>query len=502
MICLSVVAPDLVTARAQVAKCEKKIGLIELRVDHLKVFDSAELVRFCKESPLPLILTLRSKKQGGEFEGTSQQRRVILMELLTLQPTYLDLEWGEDELFLEKLTLGNTKVILSWHGFLGEGGNNAKTVAKWFPQMKRIPAALYKIVFEASNALDPFALWSFLDNERKQGVPILGICSGTYGQSSRVLSALMGNSFTYACADNSSQAALGQMSVDELTSRYGYHKLTPSSSLFGLIGERVSSSPSHITHNAVFQSGDWVGGQSGVYLKFAIQLNELKPLLTQAKKRGFKGLSVTMPYKEVIIPLLDEVDPYAKKLGAVNTIVFRGKKLVGYNTDGLGALNAIEQIAPVRNKKVCVLGAGGTARAVVGEALRRGASVLVCNRAPEKAEEIARLFGCRGGAMSLLESEVREGYDVLINCTSVGMSPDGDQLPIDPALISPGSIVLDVVSRFPETPLLREAKALGCHTVSGREMFFLQAVEQCALWFGEERVNRPRLREVMSSALL
>ncbi|MDP1880011.1 MAG: shikimate dehydrogenase, partial [Parachlamydiaceae bacterium] len=189
------------------------------------------------------------------------------------------------------------------------------------------------------------------------------------------------------------------------------------------------------------------------------------------------GASVTMPLKENVKELLDEIDPVAQKIGAVNTLFFRKGKVKGFNTDCIGALNAIEeQSGLVIGKKIVILGAGGAAKAIVYEACKRGAKVVILNRRSEKAQQLANQFNCEGYGLESIHEIYQQGYDILINCTPSSM-------PIEPQYILEKAVIMDIVSKPKETPFLQEAIKIGCQVIFGYDMFINQAKEQHQIWF-------------------
>ncbi len=244
-------------------------------------------------------------------------------------------------------------------------------------------------------------------------------------------------------------------------------------------------------HNAAFERE----GLNYVYLAFRV--SDVEGAVRAVRALDIRGLSVTVPHKLAVIPFLDEIDPVARAIGAVNTIVNDGGRLKGYNTDWTGFLRSLEPHAPVRGRRIALLGAGGAARAIAFGLKERGASMTILNRAEEigMAERLAAEIGCPYGDLGRLEA-VAEA-DIVINATSVGMAPLEDRTIIDTALLRPEQVVYDVVYNPLETRFLREARARGCRAIPGYEMLALQGAEQFELWTG-----RPAPEELMKSVLL
>lgn len=220
------------------------------------------------------------------------------------------------------------------------------------------------------------------------------------------------------------------------------------------------------------------------YIPFKV--TDLAGALTGARALGIRGLGVSMPYKQDVIPLLDALDPYAARIGAVNTIVNDEGQLTGYNTDAEGALRAIEEDRPVASARVVLLGAGGAARAIAHALTTRGASVTLVNRDHDKAEAIARATASR---IATLEAALEPGgFDVLVNATSLGMTDIDPRSPLPEALaeatIGPSVLVMDIVYKPIETELLRLARRSGARVIHGGRMLLHQAARQFELYTG------------------
>jgi shikimate dehydrogenase len=251
--------------------------------------------------------------------------------------------------------------------------------------------------------------------------------------------------------------------------------------LYGIIGDPVDHSLSPAMHNAAFAAA----GINGVYLP--IRPFSLPLALSGLRALGFRGISVTVPFKVEIMPLLDEIDPVARQIGAVNTLVFTSKEAshlplcTGYNTDWVGANQALAEELDLANSTVLIIGAGGAARAV-GFGLRKaGANVLLTNRTETRGRHLAQQLGCDFVPTGELDAIRAEG---MVNTTSVGMSPHDDALPIHPDLLPHFSVVMDIVYAPLATKLLREASARGLRTVDGLKMLEYQAIAQFRLWTG------------------
>ncbi len=260
--------------------------------------------------------------------------------------------------------------------------------------------------------------------------------------------------------------------------------------LYGIIGDPVEHSLSPVMHNAAFRAL----GMNAVYLAFCVKSAE--QAADSIRSLNIDGVSVTIPHKEALIPFLDEIDRFASEIGAVNTVRNEAGRLIGTNTDWIGAVKALEEKTALGGKRAVVLGAGGSARAVVYGLSERGARVHVANRTIEKAERLAREFSC---SFSGLDDEKALFGDILINTTSVGMASGGspgDEIPVEPDVTGRFSVVMDIVYSPLETRLLKEAGARGARVIDGLRMLLHQALAQFQFWTGTKAP-----KEVMEEAL-
>lgn len=247
--------------------------------------------------------------------------------------------------------------------------------------------------------------------------------------------------------------------------------------LYGVVGYPIGHSLSPVMHNTAFQ----VSGLNAVYLAF--ETIDIDDCLRGMKALGIKGLSVTLPFKSRAIPLLDEVDGLAKRIGAVNTVANDEGRLVGYNTDAMGALKALEEKIELPGKTCLIIGAGGAARAIGFILRHHGVHLTISNRSIGRGENLASSLGCP--FIPLREAKGIQA-DLLIQTTPVGMYPHEDQCIISPGTLKEGMLVMDIIYNPLETRLLRMAKARGCLAIDGLGMFIHQGAEQFRLWTGLE----------------
>ena len=260
----------------------------------------------------------------------------------------------------------------------------------------------------------------------------------------------------------------------------------------GVIGDPIEHTMSPVMHNAAFREQ----GLDFIYAAFRVKKEELGKAIDGMRALNIRGLNVTIPHKVAVIPLLDKLDPLAEKIGAVNTIVNDDGILTGYNTDATGFLQALlERGIEPPGKNVVVLGAGGASRAISFALAERGSHLIIINRleefdwAVELARHISQSFKKEVEALELDENnlaKVLEKADILVNATSVGMSPNADKSPVSAGLLKPDLAVFDIVYNPIETKLLKEAKAAGAETVGGIDMLAWQGALAFEKWTGRK----------------
>ncbi len=265
-------------------------------------------------------------------------------------------------------------------------------------------------------------------------------------------------------------------------------------SLYGIIGNPVHHSLSPVMHNGAFAALSI----NGVYVPMPVQ--NVAEALTGLAALGFIGVSVTVPHKETVMEYLDEIDPVAKRIGAVNTLLFRSHPdsgtviSRGFNTDWLGSNLALAEQIKLPGSRVLILGAGGAAKAVGFGLVEAGAEVIVSNRSAGRGRDLADWLGCQFRPLDQLDGIQADG---LVNTTSVGMEPNTDAIPIDPQLLGNFRVVMDIVYAPLQTTLLKKAAAAGCRTIDGLSMLLYQGAVQFKIWTGKQPPQ-----DVMRAALL
>jgi shikimate dehydrogenase len=248
--------------------------------------------------------------------------------------------------------------------------------------------------------------------------------------------------------------------------------------LCGIVLHPSGHTRSPAMHNAAFRAL----GLDAVYLAFDVRPTALAGAVAGLRALRARHFAVSIPHKETVMAHLDAVDDTARRIGAVNTVTLREGRLVGTNTDWIGAVRALERETQLAGRRAVVLGAGGTARAAVYGLRERGAQVAILNRTPERAAALARELGADSAGD--LADLARVPHDVLVNTTSVGLRSDASPVPAE--ALRAGSVVLDAVYDPERTRLLRDAEARGARVVAGKWMLVHQAAAQLETWTGLE----------------
>ncbi|MEK3853067.1 shikimate dehydrogenase [Cytobacillus sp. FSL H8-0458] len=257
--------------------------------------------------------------------------------------------------------------------------------------------------------------------------------------------------------------------------------------LFGVIGDPISHSMSPAMHNDLFE----FYSIDAHYQPFHISSENLTDAIKGFRAIGIAGFNVTVPHKEAIIPLLDELDPLAEAIGAVNTVKNQDGKLIGYNTDGSGFVKGLlNQKQSINDKKVLIVGAGGAARGIYFTIAKEGPELMdICNRTPQRAEQILNDCPFKVPARVLNRQEAEESlekYDLIVQTTSIGMHPEISRIPLSVHKLKPGAFVSDIIYNPLQTRLLKDAVENGAGIQNGIDMFVYQGALAFEMWTGIE----------------
>jgi 3-dehydroquinate dehydratase/shikimate dehydrogenase len=460
LLCVTVTAPtmaELRRMRDEVADAD----LVEVRLDGVRDADAAGAVAGRRR---PVIVTCRPVWEGGAFDGSEDQRERLLAAALAAGAEYVDVEWQAD--FSERLTKqSGPRTVLSNHDFTGVPAD----LPARYRAMRASGAGVVKMAVTAHRLNDCVRLLE-LGSGADGGSRHVLIAMGPHGLPSRILAARFGSAWTYA----GPVTGVGQLPPASLVDEFRFRDIGERTRLYGVIGLPVTHSVSPAMHNAAFRQA----GLDAVYLPLAAV--DADDAMAFARGVGLAGASVTIPHKVALLARMDAVDPVARRVGAINTIRREGDRWMGSNTDVEGFLRPLDDRGvTLGGLRAAIMGAGGSARAVAVALGDRGARVSVHARRPDAAAEVAALAkGVVGDPVPAPGS-----WDVLVNCTPVGMHPHVDATPMAASALK-GHLVYDLVYNPGETRLLRDARAAGCDTIGGLAMLVAQAEAQFVRWTG------------------
>ena len=453
-ICLTLTGKTLKEDIEQYRSQRYFTDMVELRVDLLKKSERAKVAKFpemlAKEATwhVPCLLTFRRKCDGGAFEGREEERLRFFSKLFHHESRATNHEPRFDYVDFEEGFGGEELVALAHNA----GANVVRSLHKFDGPVKNLAAKLRelgkagniaKVAFMPRNLGDVAKLFSTIPHSSFP-IPHVICAMGAQGLATRVLAARLGSLWTYASVGGLD--GIGHITPHELVRDFRFRSVTQSATLFGVTGWPLRKTRSPEINNAAFAAED----EDAVMVPFPAKT--AKEALSFMKAMGMMGMAVTIPHKLAIMPLLDSIDGFAKKVGAVNTVVREGDRYVGYNTDVDGFAEALSAFAgDLRGKSAAVLGDGGAAQAVKVALKTLGVKFKVFHRATPP-----------------------QGYDIIVNATPVDPIPD--------YAFTGRELVYDL-GYVPEvTPLMARAAKAGCRVENGFSMLLAQARAQRKLY--------------------
>jgi 3-dehydroquinate dehydratase/shikimate dehydrogenase len=470
---------------------EMGVELVELRLDYLR--RSVNLARLLEERPCPVIATCRRPHERGKWMRSEQDRLVLLRTAIADGADYVDLE---SDVAGKIPRYGDTKRIISYHNF----HETPEDLDAIYDMMCRLDPDIIKIATMANNPIDNIRILRLCKNRR---FPTVAFCMGDMGLPSRVLCGKFGAPFTYATFNTERIMAPGQLTREQLIEQYHYENLNSDTRILGVIADPVAHSLSPQIHNALIRKA----GLDMLYLPFRVPAEYLDEFMEHVLELDIAGLSVTIPHKQAILRHIHALDDLSAGIKAANTVVFQGHGTRGYNTDCQAALDSLREVLrtkheerPFAGQRVLILGSGGVARAIGFGLHREGANVTICTRDYRKGDALATALQCKSMDWA---GRASAEYDILVNATPVGMHPHLDESPMDPRWFFKSSVVFDTVYNPEQTLFIKDARAAGCVTVTGVDMFARQAARQFQLFTGQEpdtELIRGVIRRCISAA--
>jgi 3-dehydroquinate dehydratase / shikimate dehydrogenase len=447
--------------------------LIELRLDTVADPSVAGALAGRRR---PVIVTCRPQWEGGAFTGSEEERKKILADALSLGAEYVDIEWRArfEDLVAQA---GGRRIVLSAHDYLGVPIDLTARVHA----MRSTGAEVIKIAATLTSLSDCLPLLDLgAQSGRQSGLALIGM--GPYGLATRVLAGRFGSIWSYA----GSLKEIGQLSAQTLLKDYHFRSVTDTTEVYGVAGGSVLHSVSPAMHNAAFRAAR----VDAVYLPLpAVSAADFASF---GRAIGISGASVTIPLKVSLFDQVDEVYSVARRIGAINTIRVENGRWIGGNTDASGFLEPLREKVELPGLRASVLGAGGAARAVLVALASSGCAVTLHARNRRQAEETGMVTSVTLGPWPPEPGS----WDLLINCTPIGMYPAVDDSPLAAEQLT-GRYVYDLVYNPSITRLLRDAASRGCETIGGLEMLVAQAREQFQWWVG----TRPQAGVMREAAL-
>ena len=486
-ICVSVIADTAADLIELMRRAEPEADVIELRldgVDHEDLRSALQSIHSTKQ----LLLTMRPKEQGGRSCLDRSGRISFWKEYAHHQVSgqenvWIDLEY--DLIDEESITnrLNEHLIVRSRHFLTGEKQELSEAYDTVVSTIE-----VGKVAAAAEDVTDTIGLWNLMERARQEEKRLIPIAMGEAGKLTRILGPAHGAFMTYASLETGGETAAGQISAADLIHAFRVRELDLQTTVYGILAADTSHSHSPWMHNAAFKAA----GLNSVFVP--LQSADVETFLTRMVRPesreidiNFGGFAVTLPYKEVIIPFLDEVDKTARQIEAVNTIIVDNGRLLGLNTDAFGFISTLEKEAGVlKGLRAAVFGAGGAARACVYSLCDAGADVTVFARDESKAKSLADDFGARCETWPD-QRRMADDFDILVNATPLGtVGPKSEFSVLTAPQLEGLKLVYDLVSNPSETRLMAEARAAGVPSVGGIEMLIAQGVRQFEIWTGLE----------------
>ena len=471
----------------------RETPFLEFRLDYLaKPAAALPAIKdfLAANTAVTAIATCRLKANGGRFDASPAAELEVLCQAAESGFQIVDLEVESAEALkpgqLDRLRQTGVGLIVSYHNF-----KETRDLDAVYARIEPFAPEFVKIVPTAKSLTDNVTLMRFIERISDK-TSIIGICMGDAGIISRVLGLRAGSAFTFASASAGEETGPGQIDARTLVETYRIDDVDAATKVYGVAGNPVGKSLSPVMMNTAFRRET----VNAVYL--ALQTSKVADLVELIKQIPIQGVSVTMPHKQEILQYLAHTDPLSEKIGACNTILRAADgKLYGFNTDVAGIVLPLSRRLTLKDAKVLVLGAGGSARAAVFGLRDKGAEVSIFNRTPETAAKLAKQSGAK---VVRREALAKMAFDVIINATPVGMSGQKAAQILTADDFAKGlktRFVFDLVYNPVDTPLIRLARQQGIGVITGVEMFVQQGARQFEIWTGKPAPEEEMLRVVI-----
>ncbi|KAI3773117.1 hypothetical protein L6452_04316 [Arctium lappa] len=469
----------------EIAK-EEGADLVELCMESIPNISDVELV--LKQRTLPAIVSFRQNSQKFLCKGDTKHKCLQVLRLaveLDVEFVEIDLELASNMIHEVMQKRENSKIIVS--SYVKCGIHSKEKLGNLLICLQSTGADIVKLVTEVAYITDVAPVFHVLTHSQ---VPVIVRAVGDRGLISQLLGPKYGAFMVSGSLGGKSIPGLPPLlSIKNI---YKLDNVDVDTKVFGVVSNPVGHSKGPLLHNPAFR----YCGYNGIYVPLLV--DNIKEFLRVYSCTDFAGFSIGLPHKEAAVACCDEVDPLAKSIGAVNTIVRRPAdgKLVGYNTDCDACITAIEDalrerqvsngevpnVSPIAGRLFVLVGAGGAGRALAFGARSKGARVVIFNRNFERGESLARAVSGEALPINHLDAFCPESGMILANCSAIGMEPDVHLTPVSKENLRSYDLVFDAVYTPRNTRLLQEAVEIGVTVVSGVEMFIRQALGQFKLF--------------------
>ena len=477
-ICLSLTGKTLAQDMEILERNRKYVDMAELRVDCLDPDERFQLRRFPEMAGIPVILTIRRGIDGGRYIGGESSRITMLAKGLAYANAdrrrnfaYVDLEEDLNVPSLEEAARAfGTRIIRSFYNLEGVDEDLSGRLKK----LRRVGDELVKAVLMPRSLNDVIRVYQ-VARETKAVEKIL-FCMGEYGTNTCILANYLGSriSYTYpANEDGIPPAAPGQMDPKELAELYRFREITSKTKVFAVTGYPLKFSSSPRFFNTVFAT------EKTDAVHIPIPADSVHSLRRLAEEIGIIAFSVTVPYKEEILSCLTHRSKDVISIGACNAVVAGlGGGWTGYNTDGAafsGSLLSFIGRKSLWGRKLTIIGAGGSARAVAAEVHRLKGKALILNRTVARARALAEPYSFAWAGLDTRGADLMERYSgIIIQASSVGTAPNTDADPIEFYKFSGRETVMDLIYKPEKTLCLKRAEEAGCRILNGYDMLLRQ----------------------------
>jgi shikimate dehydrogenase len=464
-----------------------KASAVELREDIINAGGPgvSKLVAECKSHGLKTIVTLRDAAEGGKFGGNDEEKISVLKSALAAGTDFIDVEAakiGIIESISSEAKKRKCKIISSFHD---TGGSKSAAELESIMLTQSKVADVVKIAVKARpDFFSPFP--KLQKTAKEKGIPLIATPFGEGTFPERIACALRGSAVIYAAVGEKvapGQPALYElrMALDGFTA--GKTRISGMTGVLAVIGDPIGHSLSPAIYNSAFAAL----GIDAVYVALRVAKEDLAAAVAGMKAIGISGFNVTIPHKAAVMPLLDDVDPLAQEVGAVNTVVNESGRLRGFNTDVAGFREGLKTLLPEpKNLRVVLLGAGGASKAVL-LGLDQSCEVTIINRTAKHARELAKVSPLRRTEVrGWNEGNIKDALsdaDLLVNATSLGL---GGELPIPVEWISKKVAVFDLVYRKEKSAFVQKCLQSGLRAADGLEMLLHQAFGAFRIFTGKD----------------